>query len=117
VLVSDLFQQLEGEWWREDRDGQLPARRIFRGQNPEGYQACRFAGGATDEVWVRDKSQTVQQIGLTISPEVLARANRLIKWGQKTARRCQDWTDFSIDQGFGWPVSTDRPSGIPWDDF
>ena len=27
-----------------------PARRIFRGQNPEGSQACRSAGGATDEV-------------------------------------------------------------------
>ena len=30
--------------------GQLPARRILRGQNPEGRQACRSAGGAADEV-------------------------------------------------------------------
>ena len=30
--------------------GQLPACRIFRGQNPEGSQACRSACGAADEV-------------------------------------------------------------------
>ena len=30
--------------------GQLPARRILRGQNPEGSQACRSACGAADEV-------------------------------------------------------------------
>ena len=33
-----------------DERGQLPARRILRGQNPEGSQACRSAGGAADEV-------------------------------------------------------------------
>jgi putative ABC transport system substrate-binding protein len=32
------------------RSGQLPARSILRGQNPEGSQACRSACGATDEV-------------------------------------------------------------------
>ena len=37
--------------------GQLPARRIFRGQNPEGSQACRSAGGAADEVRAGDQSQ------------------------------------------------------------
>ena len=35
---------------RGGRSGQLPARRILRGQNPEGSQACRSAGGAADEV-------------------------------------------------------------------
>ena len=30
--------------------GQLPARRILRGQNPEGSQACRSARRAADEV-------------------------------------------------------------------
>ena len=35
---------------RGEPRGQLPARRILRGQNPEGSQACRFTGGATDEV-------------------------------------------------------------------
>ena len=34
--------------------GQLPARRVLRGQNPEGSQACRSAGRAADEVRVRD---------------------------------------------------------------
>ena len=29
----------------------------LRGQNPEGSQACRSAGGATDQVRVRDQSQ------------------------------------------------------------
>ena len=37
--------------------GQLPARRILRGQNPEGSQACRSAGGAADEVRAGDQSQ------------------------------------------------------------
>jgi hypothetical protein len=35
--------------------GQLSARRIFRGQNPEGSQACRFASGAADEVRASDQ--------------------------------------------------------------
>ena len=42
---------------RGGRRGQLPARRIFRGQNPEGSQACRSAGGAAHEVRVGDQSQ------------------------------------------------------------
>ena len=42
---------------RGGRRGQLPARRLLRGQNPEGRQACRSAGGAADEVRVRDQSQ------------------------------------------------------------
>ena len=37
--------------------GQLPARRILRGQNPEGSQARRSAGRATDEVRAGDQSQ------------------------------------------------------------
>ena len=37
--------------------GQLPARRILRGQNPEGSQACRSAGGAADEVRAGDQSK------------------------------------------------------------
>ena len=32
------------------RRGELPARRILRGQDPEGSQARRLAGGAADEV-------------------------------------------------------------------
>ena len=37
--------------------GQLPARSILRGQDPEGSQACRSAGGAADEVRAGDQSQ------------------------------------------------------------
>ena len=37
--------------------GQLPARRILRGQNPKGSQACRSAGGAAEEVRVGDQSE------------------------------------------------------------
>ena len=40
-----------------DLSGRPPARRIFRGQNPEGNQACRPAHRATNEVRVRDQSQ------------------------------------------------------------
>ena len=35
---------------RERRSGQLPARRIFRGQDPEKRQARRSAGRAADEI-------------------------------------------------------------------
>ncbi len=37
-------------YYGADHRGQLPARRHLRGQNPEGCQACRSAGGAADEV-------------------------------------------------------------------
>ena len=37
-------------YYGADHRGQLPARRILRGQNPEGSQARRPAGGAADEV-------------------------------------------------------------------
>ena len=60
--------------------GQLPACRILRGQNPEGSQACRSCRCEQPtkfELVINLK--TAKQIGLTIPPEVLARANRLIK--------------------------------------
>src|SRR5262249_35874352 len=37
--------------------GQLPAPRTLRGQDPEGSEACRPAGGATDKVRAGDQSQ------------------------------------------------------------
>ena len=49
-------------WWahvlRRGPRGQLPARRILRGQNPKGCQARRSASGAANEVRVRDQSES-----------------------------------------------------------
>ena len=59
--------------------GQLPARRILRGQNPEGSQACRSAGGAADEVRAGDQSQNGQADRLTIPQSMLYRADKVIK--------------------------------------
>ena len=58
---------------------ELPARRLLREQNPQGSQARRPACGAADEVRARDQSQNREQIGLTIPPNVLARADRVIR--------------------------------------
>src|SRR5262249_54232522 len=45
-------------WWthvlRQGPRGQLPARRVLRGQNLEGSQACRFARRAADKIRVGD---------------------------------------------------------------
>jgi ABC-type uncharacterized transport system substrate-binding protein len=60
------LEKFIGEFWS----------RILRGQNPEGSQTRRSAGGAADDVI---NLKTAKQIGLTIPPEVLARASRLIK--------------------------------------
>ena len=37
-------------YYGADEAEQLPARRLLRGQDPEGSQACRSASGAADEV-------------------------------------------------------------------
>src|SRR5215813_557205 len=61
-VTVDVHQQASCRgWWshvlRGGPPGHLPARRILRGQNPEGSQARRFACGAADEVRVDDQSQ------------------------------------------------------------
>src|SRR5262249_12387531 len=62
LVTVDVQQQRMGRgWWahvlRGGLRGQLPARRTLRGQDPEGSQACRPAGGATDKVRAGDQSQ------------------------------------------------------------
>ena len=59
--------------------GQLPARRILRGQNPEGREACRPAVEQPTKFELVINLKTAKQIGVTIPPEVLARASRLIR--------------------------------------
>jgi ABC transporter substrate binding protein len=41
--------------------------------------------------------KAAKQIGLTLSPEFLSRANKVIKWWKKTKLRCRDWIEFSYD--------------------
>ena len=59
--------------------GQLPACCDLRGQNPQGREPCRSSGRAAEEVRARDQFEIVQQIGVTIPPNLLARADRVIK--------------------------------------
>ena len=71
------------EWWldvvwtRPSRT--LPARRIFRGQNPEGSQACDLPVEQPKKFELVINLKTAKLIGLTIPPNVLARANKVIK--------------------------------------
>ena len=59
--------------------GQLQARRILRGQDSKGNQARRLPVEQPTKFEFVINLKTAKQIGLTIPPEVLARATRVIK--------------------------------------
>src|SRR5262249_44531715 len=60
-------------WWthvlRQGPRGRLPARRVLRGQNLEGSQACRSACRAADEVRAGDQSESGQADRVNYSAE------------------------------------------------
>ena len=56
VYMSREFVDAGGLVSTGQTSGQLPARRILCGQNPKGSEACRSAGGATDEFRAGDQS-------------------------------------------------------------
>ena len=66
-------------YYGADLARQLPARRVFRGQNPKGAKPADLPVEQPTKFELVINLKTAKQIGLTIPPEVLARASRLIK--------------------------------------
>ena len=49
-MAEKIMSMKAGSCTTGGRSGQQPPRRLLRGPNPEGNQACRSAGGTADEV-------------------------------------------------------------------
>ena len=81
IYVSRRFcreRRLDVLWNRSN--GTLQTRRSDGRQDFEGYQARRHSSRAADQVRVRRSiSKRPKQIGLTIPPNVLVRADRVIR--------------------------------------
>jgi hypothetical protein len=64
---------------RDREQGIVPPRRNLCKQHRKRRQAGRFARRAADEFRARYQSKTAKQIGPTIPPSVLTRADRVIR--------------------------------------
>ena len=83
VTVDVWLKRICGSWWahvpRGGHRGQLPARRLLLGQNPEGSQACDLPVEQATKFEFIINLKAAKQIGLTIPPRVFERANQVIK--------------------------------------